>query len=250
MDKFNLVDDYMLSRLGTQNTNDSLTIIETKKRHGCEASYGYISMIWIVKFTKGSVVASVPSNTSDDIKSFIVDNIEKYDIADVLFTSQLKKLADMEARKIFGKSSCNCFNSLIFACNSETILPADKNVHAVKINDKSFECCEDINFPDHCLPNGTIYAVVEDNKIVSLAHAHKTGKYQDIVADIGVDTSRNHRRKGYARECVNSVARHYIDNGGESIYTCSMDNTASIRTAISAGYRLYGKSLIFSVVID
>ena len=107
-----------------------------------------------------------------------------------------------------------------------------------------------MNFPDHCIPDGVIYSVIKDNKIVSLAHAHKTGEYQDIVADIGVDTSKNYRRKGYAWECVNSVARHYINNGGESIYTCSPDNIASIHTAISAGYINIGKSLAFTVIPD
>jgi len=248
MSKFKLIDEYMFSRLGGQNIYKRLTIIETEKRHSCEMSYGYISMIWIVKFSDDSVLASIPLNFSEKIKSFLYDNIEKYDITDDLFISQLKELADIEAKDLFDKSPCRCFNSLIFACNSETISPKNTNIKTIKITDKSFKCCDDIHFPEHCLPDGIIYTVIENNKIVSLAHAHKTGKYQDIVADIGIDTSKDYRRKGYARECVNSVARYVIDKGGESIYICSPDNTASIHTAVSAGYKLYGKSLTFSVI--
>ena len=175
MNKFRLVDEYMLSRLGAQNIKKGLKIIETEKRHNCEMSYGYISMLWIVKFTDGSVIASVPLNVSEKIKSFLFDNIEKYDITDDLFISPLRELADIEAQNLFNKSPCRCFSSLIFACNSETVSPINKDVKTVKIIDRSFECYDDIHFPDHCLPNGIIYAVIENNKIVSLAHAHKTG---------------------------------------------------------------------------
>jgi len=105
-----------------------------------------------------------------------------------------------------------------------------------------------LGVPEHCLPNGVVYGVVEGNKIVSFAYAHITGEYQDIVADIGAETSKDFRRKGYARECVNAVARHVIQNGGESVYKCSLDNAGSIHTALSAGYKAYGKSLIFSVI--
>jgi len=250
MNKFKLVDEYMFSRLGLQSINKNLTIVETEKRHTCEISYGYINMIWIVKFIDNSVVASVPLNLSETIKSFIYDNIDKYDITDSLFITPLKELADKEAKKLFDKSLCRCFNSLIFACNNESIAPISQNVKTVRITDKRFECHDDIHFPEHCLPDGIIYGVIENNKIVSLAHAHKTGKYQDIVADIGVDTSKDYRRKGYARECVNSVARYVINKGGESIYICSPDNIASIHTATSAGYEPYGKTLTFAINLE
>jgi len=249
MNKFKLVNEYILSLLGAKNIDKKeIALIETERRHSCENSYGYIQMIWIIKFTDGSVIASVPLNTFDNTKSFIYDNIKKFDIYDDSFVSPLKELADIEAKRLFNKDSCGCVFSSIFACNSDTIAPKNPNIITKRITNKRFECPDDINFPDHCLPDGIIYSVIENNKIVSLAHAHKTGEYQNIVADIGVDTSRNYRRKGYARECVNSVARHVIEKGGESIYTCSRENIASIHTALAAGYKPFGESLVFSVI--
>ena len=159
----------------------------------------------------------------------------------------MKELANEEAKTIFNKELKGYWNSLIFACDNETIAKPNENIKTLKIIDNSFECCDDVNFPEHCIPNGIVYGVIENNKIVSLAHAHKTGEYQDIVADIGVDTSKDFRKKGYARECVNSVARHVIERGGESVYICSPNNTASINTALSAGYKPFGKILIFTV---
>jgi len=248
MSEFMLVREYLLSRLGATDACNGLTIIESERRHRCEMSYGYVHLIWIIDFGDGSVVVSVPVNSAEDIKLFIRNNIEKIGITDDLFISPLKKLADSEAKRLFNKESCRCFSDLVFACDDKTIARSNANVKTERLIDKRFECSEDIGFPDHCLPNGIVYGVIENDKIVSLAHAHKTGEYQDIVADIGVETSKDFRKRGYARESVNSVARHVINNGGESVYKCSPTNTASIHTALSAGYKTYGKSLIFSVV--
>jgi hypothetical protein len=190
--EFKLVNEYLLSRLGTadKSNRDALTIIETERRCQREMSYGFIHMIWITQFIDGSIVVSVPLNVSTEIKSFLLDNIRKYEIIDDYFISQLKKLADIEAQKSYAKESCRYFSDFIFACNAETVAKPNPNVTTVRLKDKSIECCNDIGFPEHCLPGGIIYGVIDNNKIVSLAHAHKTGEYQDIVADIGVETSK------------------------------------------------------------
>jgi len=213
-------------------------------------SYGYVHLIWIVNFNDGFTAASVPISAAEEIKSFIRGNAQNVDIINDAFITPLQKLAVGEAERLFNKQTCRCFSDLIFACNDRTIAPYNTEVTAERLVDKRYECGGDINFPDHCIPNGIAYGVIENDKIVSVAYAHKTGEYQDIVADIGVETSKDFRRKGYARECVNSVARHVINKGGESVYKCSPANTASIHTALSAGYKPYGKSLIFSVTPD
>lgn len=250
MVEFNLVNEYVLSRLGAKNkvVDNRFTIVETERRSKCEMSYGFIHMIWIIQFNDGSVIASIPLNVSEEIKSFLLENNNKIDIMNESFILTMKKLTDREANKLYSKDSCRCFSDVVFACNSRSMAKVNTSVTTVRLTDKNIECCNDIGFPDHCLPDGIIYGVIESNKIVSLAHAHKTGEYQDIVADIGVETSIDYRHRGFARECVNSVARHVINNGGESIYKCSPDNVASIHTALSSGYKPYGKSLIFSVV--
>lgn len=251
MSKFKLVKEYIHSILDAKDVGKGLTIAETEKRHRCMPSYGIIHMFYIVKFEDGSIVASVPINTSEKVKSFLYENVQKYDIDDSTnFISPLKSLANAEAKRVFDKELHNSWNSLIFACNAETIGKPNPNVNTIMVVDKNFECYNDVNFPDHCIPDGVVYSVVEGNKIVSLAHAHKTGEYQDIVADIGVDTSKDFRKKGYARECVNAVARHFIEKGGESVYICSPNNTASIHTALSAGYKPFGKVLVFTVNPD
>ena len=248
MSEFTLVREYLLSRLGAENIGDGLavTVVESERRLHREMSYGYIHLVWIVAFGD-SIIASVPPGTSEAVKAYIRGQVGKKDITDRAFVFPLKALVEGEAKRLCGKTQCNCFSDLMFACDAETLAPARPDVTPARVIGNSLECCGDIHFPGHCLPDGIVYGIIEKGKIVSVAYAHQTGEYQDIVADIGVETSKRFRRKGYARACVNAVARHAIENGGESLYKCSPDNMASRHTALSAGYRPYGKSLIFSV---
>lgn len=251
MSEFRLVREYLLSRLGAEGTGDGLSIVESERRQRCEMSYGYIHMIWIADFTDGTAIASLPPGISGEIKAFIRDGIEsKADITDDAFISPLKALADGEAERLFGQKGSRCFSDLMFACDAETLAPANPDITTTRIMDDRFKCCKDIHYPGHCLPDGIVYAVTAKDKIVSTAYAHRTGEYQDIVADIGVETSKRYRRRGYARACVNAVARHVTASGGESLYKCAPTNVASIHTALSAGYKPYGKSLIFSVASE
>jgi len=227
MSEFRLVREYLLSRLGAQAVGDRLTIVESERRLHCEMSYGYIHMIWIAAFDN-CVIASLPPNADKAIKSYLQANLGEIDITDDSFIARLKSLVNSDAR---------CFSDLMFACDAETLALSRPDVMPTRIVDNRFKCCKDIHFPGHCLPDGIVYAVTQKDKIVSVAYAHRTGEYQDIVADIGVETSKRFRRKGYARACVNAVARYVIENGGESLYKCSPTNAASIRTALSAGYR-------------
>jgi len=251
MSEFKLVREYLLSRLDAAGAGDGLIVVESERRLRCEMSYGFIHMIWIVDFADGTVVVSLPPNASEAVKAFISDAFEnKCDITDEAFTSSFKALADDEAKRLFGQESCRCFSDLMFACNAETLAPVNPNVTPERIVDDRYKCSKDIHYPAHCLPDGSVYAVTEKDKIVSVAYAHRTGECQDIVADIGVETSKRYRKRGYARACVNAVARHVIENGGESLYKCAPTNTASMHTALSAGYKPYGKSLIFAVASE
>ncbi|MCL1952489.1 MAG: GNAT family N-acetyltransferase [Oscillospiraceae bacterium] len=254
MSGFRLVREYLLSRLGVQGTlgaagaGEGLTIAEAERRLRREMSYGYVHMLWIADFGDGTVIASVPPGVSGEMKAFLREQLEKKaDITDDAFITPLKALADNDAKRLFGQKTSRCFTDLMFACDAETLAPACPDVNPVRIVDDWFTCEKDIHYPGHCVPDGIVYGVVVKEKIVSVAYAHRTGAWQDRVADIGVETSKRYRKRGYARACVNAVARHAIQNGGESLYKCAPTNTASVHTALSAGYRPYGKSLILGV---
>ena len=128
MKKFGLVSDYLFSFLDAKETTGKLAIVETEKRHSCMPSYGMIHMFYIVKFSDDYTIASVPLNTSERVKSFLHENVSKYDIDDSLFVLSLKDLANEAARKQFGKELKGHWNSLIFAYNAETIKNPNPNI--------------------------------------------------------------------------------------------------------------------------
>ena len=69
---------------------------------------------------------------------------------------------------------------------------------------------------------------------------------EDQVADLAVGTASAYRRRGYARMAVSAVVKHFTQNGGETLYSTSPDNSASIATALSVGFVPYAKTLILS----
>ena len=115
-----------------------------------------------------------------------------------------------------------------------------------RLADESVPAAEGLRLPTHCFPDGVVYGVVRDNKVVSVAYAHRAGVMEDMVADIGVETAPGHRRRGWARAAVSALVGHFTERGGEARYGCSPDNKASVATAESVGFVPYGKSLILS----
>ncbi len=89
---------------------------------------------------------------------------------------------------------------------------------------------------------------VTDGQIVSIAaeNAACSGDFDDDgecggVTEIGVETAVRHRRRGYAASCAAALSRELIGEGIYVTYETDCDNTASQKTAESAGFVRYGK---------
>ena len=251
MPNYPLTREYLSSRLDTADSGEAVTIAESERRLRCEPSYGFVHLIWIIALADGTRAASLPVDAAPKLKAFLRDALPAADITSKVFIRRMKKYAKAEAKRLFGKKQFRkrrfrCYSDLMFACDAATLAPENTNVRPQRITEV-LPCSEDIHLPARLLPDGIVYGIINDNTIVSIAYAHQTGEYRHLVADIGVETSKQQRKKGYARACVRAVAQQAIDGGGESLYKCSPENTASIHTAQSAGYQPYGKSLIFSV---
>ena len=72
------------------------------------------------------------------------------------------------------------------------------------------------------------------------------GVMEDQIGDLGVETAKDYRRRGYAKTAVSAVVSHFTTRGGEAFYTCSPENVASIATARSVGSLPFGRSLILA----
>lgn len=245
---FDYIDRYLFSRLGIENPsqiNKPMSIVLSNRRTKRELSYGFIHAAWIVVLKNNTIIISLPS----DIEKDILDKIQQLaiDIEDNHIVSNLKTLLDLYAAKTYNKPIDSVFSDYMFACNKDTVSITKQDITAVRIKDDHIPAADGLCLPAHCFPDGIVYGVVIDNTVVSVAYAHRTGEYQDSVADIGVETAIQYRKRGYARECVIAVANHVIQKGGQAVYKCAPENFASIATAKSAGFIEYGRSLIFAV---
>ncbi len=85
------------------------------------------------------------------------------------------------------------------------------------------------------LKKGYGYAAVIDNNIVSRALATCSYKQLD---NIGVDTLKEHRRKGLSSRLTYLTLLEASKRNRENVWDCTEDNVASERTALKVGFEL------------
>jgi predicted GNAT family acetyltransferase len=99
--------------------------------------------------------------------------------------------------------------------------------------------------PEESLRDGTAFGVVVDGKLVSLASVvptpEATSNYR--LAWPGVETVPEYRRRGYGKAVVSAVTETLLSRDITPVYSCSVTNIASAKTAKSVGYQLYGEKL-------
>ena len=86
------------------------------------------------------------------------------------------------------------------------------------------------------------FGAEEGGKIVALAMTHSE---PDDTAEIGVETVKGYRGKGYASACLCALSAHLEAKGCTAEYRCFTDNVASVKTAEKAGYAPQGKYYYF-----
>ena len=136
-------------------------------------------------------------------------------------------------------------SDLCFACNA-SLLRRHYHGDCRRLVDEGVPPAEGLRLPTHCFPDGIVYGIVADGKVVSVAFAHRPGVMEDRVADLGVTTAPAYQRHGYAKIVVSAVVEHVTRVGGEARYGCRPDNAASVGTARSVGFVPYGTSLVLS----
>lgn len=90
--------------------------------------------------------------------------------------------------------------------------------------------------------NGYGYAAVIDNKIISRALVTCSYKQHD---NIGVDTMKEHRKKGISSKLVYLTLLEARKRDRECIWDCTEENVASERTALKVGFELERTDTIY-----
>lgn len=93
-----------------------------------------------------------------------------------------------------------------------------------------------------CLAAGrVIYAVIEEDAIVSVAVTAEAPAHGAEWVEIGTETAVGYRNRGYARAAVRALSAFLTARGFAVLYKCHRENKASIATAKSAGFDELGK---------
>lgn len=242
------VDRYIGIRLGldlSEVTSGKLQVVESHRRLTAEQSYGFIHGLWWIWLADDRRVVSVPPGASEAVQATLKDLCCEQSIFDDGLAEVLKGSVDTALVRAGLPATDRMFRDFVFACDRERIRSHPLR-YCRRLVDESIPTADGLRLPSHCFPDGVVYGVVCEGRVVSVAFAHRTGVLEDVVADVGVETAPGYRRRGYAQTVVSALVRHFTEGGGESRYSCSPNNEASIATAQSVGFVPYGKSLILS----
>ncbi len=83
-----------------------------------------------------------------------------------------------------------------------------------------------------------------DGKVVCYAGLNDVCE-DDGLYEITVECEEAYRGNGYAKACVARLTEYIVGQGEQVKYLCTSDNAASIRTALSIGYKPYKSCMPF-----
>ena len=248
--KFPITRKYISLRLGFEEPYAPLRnrpiIIETDKRIKREESYSFIRVFWWFRFLDEYPVISVPHGAKSLISKWLSGKQNLKRLPTDQEADELMEIFNRHHEQNRELQAIRKYRHKTFLCNRDTInkIPTvERRASLVRIDRLGLRYEESISSPDHCILDGLAYGISVDEKIVSVAIAHRTGLMEDTIADVGIETAVPYRRRGYARAAVYAVADHCISKNGEAWYECSPRNMASQATALSVGFLPLAESL-------
>lgn len=245
---FPLVERYLGIRMGLDMASlipGEVKVVETPLHLKREESYGYVRALWCLWLSDGRSAVSVPPGAGKSVTQIASGIEDAEQLLDPRLAEQLAAPVNGAMRKAGLKEVDRILRDVTFACNA-SLLRRHVCGKCRRLTDESLPAAPGLKLPTHCFPDGIVYGVVADGAAVSIAFAHRTGVMEDLIADLGIETAADYRRRGYAKTAVSAVVEHITRNGGEAYYGCRPDNVASIATARSVGFVPYGTSLILS----
>ena len=250
--RFQLLKQYAAKQLGIAVdylVQDGVFIIESERRSQRELSHSYIRVLYWIHFLQGATVISVPPGFREIVEHCLKgkSGMKQFPNEDRIteLIKNINTLLEKNGRPLIEEK----LDNEVFACDRLSLKEIEFNDNSgtlKRIQNTDFEYAKDIWPPNHCLPDGVIYGIIKNEKVISVAYAHQTGIMENLVADIAVVTSKDYRRKGYAKAVLQAVMKHFVNKEGEAWYGCSPQNIASQATAQTAGYIPFAKSLILA----
>ncbi len=245
---FPLVDEYLGTLLGVDLsalTTRHTAVVESANRLRRHLSYGFIHALWWVWLEDGRSAVSVPPGAGAAVGEMVQDVRRSQDRFDPSFIRGLKRPLNQALSCAGLEPVDRVLSDFMFAGNA-SLLRRHAHGDCRRLTGTTVPPAEGLGLPTHCFPDGIVYGVVIDGRVVSYAHAHRAGVMEDRIADLGVEPAPGYRRRGYAKTAIAAVADHITRAGGEALYKCAPANLASTATARSVGFVPYGTGLILT----
>ena len=245
---FDLLDRHVGLRMGLDLAAvrpGRTTVAATPRRLRREASYGYVRALWWAWLADGRSAISCPPGTAAAVAAVAAGASRAQELADPALAETLRRCVDPALLTAGLPPTDRAIRSLWFACNAD-LLRRHHDGDCRRLTDHSIPPAEGISLPAHCFPDGVAYGVIADAVVACAAFAHRHGVMEDRVVHVGIDTAGGYRRRGYARTAVSALVAHFTAGGGQGLYSCRPDNTASIATARTVGFVPYGAALVLS----
>jgi len=225
-----------------------ICVVASERRLQKEEGYGVVFAFWLL-LTYDRCVISVRPDLKESIEEIVIDASD----AREFFTEEYKTRIDETCRSIVPKEIAErlwlsqSFNFYVDKAHfrpsnvpgSRRVSEDDGDLIREMTGSSKYGC------PEESLKDGTVFGVIADGKLVSLASVvptpDATGKYG--LAWPGVETLPDYRRRGYAKGVVSGVTGTLLSRDIITVYSCSVTNIASANTARSVGYQLYGEKL-------
>jgi hypothetical protein len=245
---FSLLRNYAAFRMGVctlAEADDRPRIVPSLRRTKPEPSFSFARVLYWLRLRSGAATVSVAPYLAEAVASWISTRPPFVELPDDEQAQDL--LVHVRSATVPpGMAAASVARHEIYACDSTCIVPPPSvtpPASLVRIRTAGLTYAGDIWPPEHCLPDGTAFGVMHSGKIVAVAYAHRIGTMEAQIADIGVETAADYRRRGYARACVHGVCEVYTVRGGQAWYECSPSNVPSQMLAKSVGFGLWAQSL-------
>jgi len=241
--KFPLVERFVGLRMGVDLSAVSpgaTAVVESSRRLRCEQSYGYVHALWWTWLEDGRSAISVPPGAKRAVAALAAGVLSAGELSGPDLVERLK-IPVNRALAASAMPAVDRVAATVSVASSGPLPERAAPCECRRLAGPDVPVAAGLTLPSHAFPDGVVYGVVADGVVAAVAYAHRTGEMENLVADMGVETAMPYRRRGYARAAVRAVAEHFASTGGESLYTTSPDNAASIATASSAGFRPWAR---------
>ena len=94
------------------------------------------------------------------------------------------------------------------------------------------------------------FCVIEDNEIVSLTNSEELPNKPDGIINLGINTLKEHRRKGNAAHACAAFIKHNVKQGLMPVWRCDIENSPSQLLAKKLGFRYLGNVFSVSTLVE